>query len=54
MFGDSDYLLWVAAQDLNAYADLYMTRIVGLPGMARTVSQLTMKTIKPGGMLPVR
>lgn len=54
MFGDPDYLLWVAAQDLNAYEDLYMAKIVGLPGVARTVSQLTMKTIKPGGTLPVR
>jgi Lrp/AsnC family leucine-responsive transcriptional regulator len=53
MFGDPDYLLWVAAADLEAYERLYMESIVGLPGVARTVSQLTLKTIKPGGRLPV-
>ena len=53
MFGDPDYLLWVAAADLAAYEELYMAKLVGLPGVARTVSQLTMKTIKPGGRLPL-
>jgi DNA-binding Lrp family transcriptional regulator len=53
MFGDPDYLLWVAAADLDAYEQLYMTKLVGLPGVARTVSQLTMKTVKPGGRLPL-
>jgi DNA-binding Lrp family transcriptional regulator len=53
MFGDPDYLLWVAVADLEAYESLYMTKLVGLPGVARTVSQLTMKTIKPGGRLPL-
>jgi DNA-binding Lrp family transcriptional regulator len=54
MFGDPDYLMWVAAANIDAYEDLYMSKIVGLPGVARTVSQLTMKTIKPGGLLPFR
>ncbi len=53
MFGDPDYLLWVAAANLEAYEQLYMTKLVGLPGVARTVSQLTMKTVKPGGRLPL-
>jgi Lrp/AsnC family leucine-responsive transcriptional regulator len=53
MFGDPDYLLWVAAADLESYERLYMNRIVGLPGVARTTSQLTLKTIKPGGRLPL-
>ncbi len=53
MLGDPDYLLWVAAADLAAYEQLYMTKLVGLPGVARTVSQLTMKTVKPGGRLPL-
>ena len=53
MFGDPDYLLWVAVEDLEAYERLYMAKLVGLPGVARTVSQLTMKTIKPGGRLPL-
>ena len=53
MFGDPDYLLWVAVEDLEAYERLYMAKLVSLPGVARTVSQLTMKTIKPGGRLPL-
>jgi Lrp/AsnC family transcriptional regulator, leucine-responsive regulatory protein len=53
MFGEPDYLLWVAAADLAAYEELYMSKLVGLPGVARTVSQLTMKTVKPGGRLPL-
>jgi Lrp/AsnC family leucine-responsive transcriptional regulator len=54
MFGDPDYLLWVAVADLEAYEAVYMTKLVGLPGVARTVSQLTMKTIKSGGRLPLQ
>ena len=54
MFGDPDYLLWVAVEDLQAYERLYMSKLVGLPGVARTTSQLTLKTVKPGGRLPVR
>src|SRR5215218_1685474 len=53
MFGDPDYLLWIATADLAAYERLYMSKLVGLPGVARTVSQLTMKTVKPGGRLPL-
>jgi Lrp/AsnC family transcriptional regulator, leucine-responsive regulatory protein len=53
MFGDPDYLLWIAAADLTAYEQLYMSKLVGLPGVARTVSQLTMKTVKPGGTIPL-
>jgi Lrp/AsnC family transcriptional regulator, leucine-responsive regulatory protein len=53
MFGDPDYLLWVAVEDLEAYERLYMAKLVSLPGVARTVSQLTMKTVKPGGRLPL-
>ena len=53
MFGEPDYLLWVAAADLAAYEELYMSKLVGLPGVARTGSQLTMKTVKPGGRLPL-
>jgi hypothetical protein len=30
-----------------------MAKIVALPGVARTVSQLTMKTIKPGDRVPL-
>lgn len=30
-----------------------MSKLVGLTGVARTVSELTMKTVKPGGRLPL-
>jgi DNA-binding Lrp family transcriptional regulator len=46
MFGQPDYLLWIATADLGAYERLYMTRLTNLPGVARTNSQFTMKTIK--------
>jgi Lrp/AsnC family leucine-responsive transcriptional regulator len=46
MFGHRDYLLWIATADLEAYERLYMARLVGLPGVARTNSQFTMKTVK--------
>jgi Lrp/AsnC ligand binding domain len=53
MFGDPDYLLWVAAADLAAYEHLFMSKLISLPSVARTVSQLTMKTVKPAGLLPL-
>ena len=53
MFGDPDYLLWVATADLADYERLYMSKLVGLPGVARTVSQLTMRAVKPGGRVPL-
>lgn len=46
MFGHPDALLWVATADLDAYERLYMSRLTSLPGVARTNSQFTMKTIK--------
>jgi DNA-binding Lrp family transcriptional regulator len=53
MFGDPDYLLWVAVADLATHEKLYMDKLVSLPGVARTSSQLTMRTIKAGGRIPV-
>jgi DNA-binding Lrp family transcriptional regulator len=52
MFGQPDYLLWIATADLGAYERLYMTRLTNLPGVARTNSQFTMKTIKDATSLP--
>lgn len=46
MFGSPDYLVHVATADIESYERLYMTRLVGLPGVARTNSQFTMKIIK--------
>jgi Lrp/AsnC family leucine-responsive transcriptional regulator len=52
MFGQPDYLLWIATADLGAYERLYMTRLTNLPGVARTNSQFTMKTIKDSVRVP--
>jgi DNA-binding Lrp family transcriptional regulator len=52
MHGRPDYLLWIAVADLNAYERLYMARLAGLPGVARTNSQFTMKTIKGAARVP--
>lgn len=49
MFGDPDYLLWVAVADAAAYERFYMTGLSVLPGVARMTSQLPMKTIKAVG-----
>jgi DNA-binding Lrp family transcriptional regulator len=46
MFGQPDYLLWVAVEGLAEYEQLYMSTLTGLPGVARTNSQFTMKTVK--------
>lgn len=46
MFGDPDYLIWVATTDADAYERFYMTQLTNLPGVARMNSQMTMKTVK--------
>ena len=52
MFGQPDYLLWIATADLGAYERLYMTTLTNLPSVARTNSQFTMKTIKDSIRVP--
>jgi Lrp/AsnC family transcriptional regulator, leucine-responsive regulatory protein len=54
MFGDPDYLLWVAVADVDAYERFYMSKLADLPGVARMNSQFTMKTIKPDGRLRIQ
>ncbi|MET8783496.1 MULTISPECIES: Lrp/AsnC family transcriptional regulator [unclassified Streptomyces] len=56
LFGQPDYLLWVAVPDLDTYERFYMAELTGLPGVARTNSQFTMKTVKstPGPPIPYR
>lgn len=48
MFGDPDYVLWVAVADVEAYERFYMDSLTDLPGVARMNSQFTMKVVKPG------
>jgi DNA-binding Lrp family transcriptional regulator len=46
MFGDPDYLIWVAVRDADAYERFYMDKLTDLPGVARMNSQFTMKVVK--------
>jgi Lrp/AsnC family transcriptional regulator, leucine-responsive regulatory protein len=52
MFGHPDYLLWISTSDLDAYERLYIDKLTSLPGVARTNSQFTMKTVKKSSGLP--
>ena len=52
MFGQPDYLMWVATASLADYERLYMAKLTNLPGVARTNSQFTMKVVKGGGAVP--
>jgi Lrp/AsnC family leucine-responsive transcriptional regulator len=53
MFGDPDYLLWIAVADADAYERFYLQELADLPGVARMNSQFTMKVVKAGGRLPL-
>ena len=46
MFGIPDYLIRVLVADQAAYERFYMTRLAGLPGLARVNSQFAMKLVK--------
>ena len=53
MFGHPDYLIRVAVKDTEAYEQFLINTFADLPGPARMTSQFTIKTIKPGGRLPL-
>jgi DNA-binding Lrp family transcriptional regulator len=53
MFGIPDYVVRVAVADAAAYEAFYMRHLAELPGLARVNSQFTMKTVKPGGRIPI-
>jgi DNA-binding Lrp family transcriptional regulator len=46
MFGHPDYFLRVAVADHAAYEAFLTGKLIGLPGMLRVTSHITMKTIK--------
>ena len=46
LFGEPDYLLLVAVEDLAAYERLWASQLSALPGCARVASQMTMKVVK--------
>lgn len=51
--GNYDYLLKVAARDLDEFAELTMQRILRFPGVANITSGLTLKVLKESGGYPV-
>lgn len=48
MFGRPDYFIWIAVADHAAYEAFLTGKLIGLPGVLRVESYLTMKTIKAG------
>ncbi|WP_028933490.1 Lrp/AsnC family transcriptional regulator [Pseudonocardia spinosispora] len=54
MVSKPDYLLRVAVADLAAYERSYITHLATLPAVSRITSQIAMKTVKPGGRLPIK
>jgi Lrp/AsnC family transcriptional regulator, leucine-responsive regulatory protein len=53
MFGVPDYVVLVRVADQAAYETFYMSKMAELPGLARVISQFTMKLVKGGGALPI-
>ena len=51
--GESDYLLTVAAADLDAYQRFFTKRLGELPGVASLRTLISMKTVKSTTALPV-
>ncbi|MGP7997267.1 MAG: Lrp/AsnC family transcriptional regulator [Streptosporangiaceae bacterium] len=49
MFGRPDYFLRIAVAGHAAYDRFLTSRLIGLPGVLRTTSHLTMKKIKTDG-----
>lgn len=48
MFGRPDYFIRIAVADHAAYEAFLTGKLIGLPGVLRVESYLTMKTIKAG------
>jgi DNA-binding Lrp family transcriptional regulator len=48
LFGTPDYYLRVLVADYAAYEAFQTTKIIGIPGVARVISQPTMKKLKDG------
>lgn len=51
--GDADYLLRVAAADLNTFSDIVMYRLMALPNVGTLRSSIMLKQIKPLVGLPL-
>jgi Lrp/AsnC family leucine-responsive transcriptional regulator len=53
MSGEADYLLRIVAHDAQDYERIHRTRIARLPGVARIVSSLALRTVKNWSGYPV-
>ncbi len=53
MAGEADYLLSVAAADLDSYQRFFTKRLGELPGVASLRTLIAMKTVKATTALPV-
>ena len=51
--GSSDFLLEIAVDDLAAYEQLYLTKLLTLPGVYDTKTNVVIRTMKEPGPLPV-
>ena len=53
MSGEADYLLRIVARDAQDYERIHRTRIARLPGVARIISSLALRTVKSWSGYPV-
>ena len=53
LFGDPDYLLRVAARDMDSFAELRDQKLATLPGIHRLSSTIVMKRIVDNRPLPI-
>jgi Lrp/AsnC family leucine-responsive transcriptional regulator len=51
--GDADYLLRIVAQDLPAFSELMMKRVLRLPGVARITTNIALQKVKQTHVLPL-
>jgi DNA-binding Lrp family transcriptional regulator len=51
--GDADYLLRIVAQDLPAFSELMMKRVLRLPGVARITTNIALQNVKQTHVLPL-
>ena len=51
--GDADYFLRIVAQDLQAFSELMMKRVLRLPGVAHIKSSIALQKVKQTHVLPL-
>lgn len=53
MTGESDYMLRIAAQDIESFRSLIMTKILAMPGVDRTRTNISLGEVKYTTSLPL-